>query len=267
MPRTAKTKKLQGRYDIRQAAAAFAPIVGTFGAIAVTAIVVLFTVPPKVPVNHAPYIAMAAGLLILAMINSFTGSFALASIGAEEDLTANLVPAVMYIMIPVMISLVGMLGAFEVLAAIYLPESKTLFALITAAAGLIGSITDAFGVSDSLHSGPVDTTERSQWIHTQWIQTRVDAHKWTNRVIMACIVPPILGAFLRLLGVEAIPTTFSSNWLVGIGFIVSMVGLLAGYLRSRHSVEEFQRGLRKCEGFTAPLAIGLYTFGLLIFLP
>lgn len=261
------TKKLQGRYDIRQGTAAFAPIVGTFGAISVTAIVVLFTVPPRPSINHAPYIAMAAGLLILSMFNSFTGSFALASIGAEEDLTANLVPAAMYMLIPVMISLVGMLGAFEVLAAIYLPESRTLLALITATAGAVGSLINAFGVSDSLHSGPADTVERSQWIRTQWIQTRADANKWTNRVMVASIVPPVFGAFLRLASVKAIPTAASSNWLVGVGFIVSMIGLVAGYLRSRHSVEGFQKGLRKREGFIAPLAIGLYTLGLLIFLP
>jgi hypothetical protein len=262
-----RNKKLQGRYDTRQACAAFAPIVGTFGAIAVTAIVVLFTVPPQPSSNRAPYIAMAAGLLILAMINSFLGSLALASIGAEEDLTANLVPAAMAMLVPVMISLVAMLGAFEVLAAIYLPESKTLLALITAVAGVIGCIINSFGVADSLHSGPTDIIERQQWIHTQWIRTRADANKWTNKVIIVSIVPPIIGAFLRILGVRAIPTAPSSNWLVGIGFIVSMTGLIVGYLRSRHSVEEFQKGLRSYEGFTAPLAIGLYTLVLLIFLP
>jgi hypothetical protein len=79
------------------------------------------------------------------MIGSFAGSLGLAAIGAEEDSTANLVPATLFLHVSVMLSVVVVLAAFEVLAALYLPESKTLLALITATAGLIGSLTTSFG--------------------------------------------------------------------------------------------------------------------------
>jgi hypothetical protein len=204
-------KKIEGRYDIRRAASAFAPIVGSFGALAVTAIIVLFTVPPRPTPYRAPFIALAAGLLIVAMIGSFAGSLGLASMGAEEDLTANLVPATLFLNMSVILSVVSVLAAFEVLAAIYLPGSKTLLALITATAGLVGSLFTSFGPSDAWHCGPTDAAERSDWLMTQWIQSRSQAYRWTNRVMAAGSVPVAFGVTLRLNGLAATPTITSAN--------------------------------------------------------
>jgi hypothetical protein len=267
MARTRGHKTTEGRYDIRQGAAAFAPIVGAFGALAVTAIVVLFTVPPQHSAYRAPFIALAAGLLIVCMIGSFAGSLALAAIGAEEDPTANLVPATMFLHVSVMISVVAVLAAFEVLAAIYLPESKTLLALITATAGIVGGILTAFGPSDVWHCGPSDPEEKSHWLKTQWIQSHAQAYTWTNRLMVVSAVPAGLGIILRLAGVETTPTTASANWLVGIGFILTMAGVVLGFLRSRHPVNGIQRGLRREEAIGTTLAISLYTLLLMIFLP
>jgi hypothetical protein len=271
-PSTATTppvqpKRIEGRYDIRKAAAAFAPIVGAFGALAVTAIIVLFTVPPRPTAYRAPFIALAAGLLIVAMIGNFAGSLSLASMGAEEDLTANLVPATLFLNMSVILSVVSVLAAFEVLAAIYLPESKTLLALITATAGLVGSLFTSFGASDAWHCGPADAAERSDWLATQWIQTRSQAYRWTNWVMVASSVPVVLGVILRLNGVEARPTTTSANWLTGIGFALTMVGVLMGLLRSRQPIDGTQKGLRKYEAFGTTLAISFYVLALMIFLP
>lgn len=124
MRRTARVRAIEGRYDIRQGAAAFAPIVGALGALAVPAIIVLFTSRQESVASRGPFLSLAAGLLIVAMIGSLTGALGLAAIGAEQDLTANLVPATMFLLMPVVISIVAILAAFEVLAALYLPESK-----------------------------------------------------------------------------------------------------------------------------------------------
>lgn len=69
------------------------------------------------------------------MLASVTGAIGLAAVGAEQDATANLVPATMFLAVAISVSLVAVLAAFEVLAAVYLPASKNLFAVITRAAG------------------------------------------------------------------------------------------------------------------------------------
>jgi hypothetical protein len=267
MPRSRASKRIEGRYDIRQGAAAFAPIVGAFGALAVTAIIVLFTVPPKATPYRAPFIALAAGLLIVSMIGSFAGSLALAAIGAEEDPTANLVPATMFLHVSVIISVVSVLAAFEVLAAIYLPESTMLLAIITATAGIVGGILTAFGASDAWHCGPADPDERSHWLRTQWIQSHAQAYSWTNRLMAMSAVPAGLGIILRLAGVETTLTTAIANWLVGIGFVLTMTGVITGFLRSRHPVSGIQKGLRREEAFATTLVISFYVLALMIFLP
>ena len=52
----------EGKYDLRKGAAAYAPIVGAFGALAVTAIVVVFTVA-STPSVAPRLIALSTGLL------------------------------------------------------------------------------------------------------------------------------------------------------------------------------------------------------------
>lgn len=267
MPVAKRSKVIEGRFDVRSAAAGFAPIVGAFSALAVTAIIVLFTIPSRPTPYKAPFVALAAGLLVVAMISSFVGSFGLVSIGAEEDATANLVPAMMYMHASVMISLVLVLAAFEVLAAIYLPESKTILALITATGGLFGSLRCSFGVSDAWSAGPTDSDERSCWLRTQWIQSHAQAYRLTSRVMLISSVPIVLGVILRLLGADEVPTTVSVNWLVGTGFVLTVTTNILGIVRSRHPVDRVQRGLRRVEGFTIPLSISLYVLVLMIFLP
>ena len=210
---------------------------------------------------------MAAGLLIVAMFGSFAGSLGLAAIGAEEDPTANLVPATLFLHVSVMLSMVAVLAAFEVLAALYLPQSKTLLAVITATAGLVATLTTSFGVSDAWHAGPTDDAERRDWLKTQWISTHEKAYAWTNWVIVVTSVPIVLGIILRLAGVEKQPTDASANWVTGVGFIITVVAVLSGFLRARHPVDGTQKGLRREEAFAAPLALSFYVLGLMILLP
>lgn len=111
----------EGYYDSRAGASAYAPLVGTFGALAVTAIVVLFSTSKALSPTQ---LALATGLLAVGVFGSLAGSFGLAAIGAEQDPTANLPPAIMYVAVPVTTSVVSILGAFEVLAKVYIPSRR-----------------------------------------------------------------------------------------------------------------------------------------------
>jgi len=117
----------------------------------------------------------------------------------------------MFMHASVMISLVLVLAAFEVLAAIYLPGSKTLLALITATGGLYGCLRCSLGVSDALYAGPSDPNEESSWRRTQWIQTYRQAYKSTTHVMVVSALPIGLGVILRSLGVEGVRELASWN--------------------------------------------------------
>ncbi len=145
-------RRWTGHYDVRRGAAAFAPIFGGFGALAVPGIVLIFQTPFK----NSNLTALAAGLLALAVMGSLFGAVTLAAIGAEEDETANLPPAAVQSAVPTVISIVSMFGAFEVLAAAHVPATKLIFTAIAAVGGAFGIVFNSFTVGDSWGLGPVD---------------------------------------------------------------------------------------------------------------
>jgi hypothetical protein len=263
------TESAQAGYNLRQGAAAYAPIVGTFGALAVPAIIVLFTVPKPLVAHRVAFVTLAAGLLIVGMIGSLIGSIGLGAVGAEREATANLPPAIMFVAVPVVVSIVAILGAFEVLSAIYLPESRTLFALIAGAGGLSGVFFTAFAIGDSWQLGPTDPHIRKDWLSEQWvaIRTHEAAYKWTKIVAGVSSVPILLGMILRLCGLHVTPTLAAANWLVGSGLVLAMIGTYLGNTRTAHPYEGVERGLQRWEAFGTTLTLSFYILALLIFLP
>ncbi|MBY8878397.1 hypothetical protein [Actinacidiphila acidipaludis] len=161
----------EGRYDIRKGAASYAPIVGAFGALAIPTVTVLFT--SNKPPHTEKLVLLACGLLVVATIGGLTGSVGLAAIGAERDHTANIPPAVMYTSVPVVISILSVLASFEVLAAMYLPDEKGLFAVTTGVGGLAATYFVSFAVADSWQSGPADPALKATWQATQWITSNL----------------------------------------------------------------------------------------------
>ena len=113
----------------------------------------LFAVPGHHSHDEAQLITLAAGFLITSVIASLIGSVSLAGIAAEQELTANIPGAVMFVAVPVVISIIDTLAAFAVLSAIFLPSSKTLFGLIAGAGGACGVFFTAFAIGDSWHTG------------------------------------------------------------------------------------------------------------------
>jgi hypothetical protein len=262
--------RTQPGYDLRQGAAAYAPIVGTLGALAVPGIIVLFTVSKPVTVHHVALITFAAGLLIVAVIASLIGAISLGAIGAEREPTANMPPAIMFIAIPAVMSLIAILGAFEVLSAIYLPESSTLFMLITGAGGLSGVFFMAFAIGDSWQAGPTDLWVRRAWLEKQWVAIRDHEHayKWTRIVGITSCAPIVVEMAIRgWSGIHVTPTRVDANWLVGCGLVISIIGAYLGNTRTAHPAGGPETGLRWQEAFGTTLTLSLYVVALLIFLP
>lgn len=264
MSASAGTTVVEGHYDIRKGAAAYAPIIGAFGALAVPAITVLFTTSKA---QDSTLITFAAGLLVVAMIGSLTGSIALAAIGAEQDETANLPAAVMFVAVPVVISMVAVLAAFEILSAIYLPASKTLFAVMTGVGGLAGTYFTSLAVGDSWHTGPSDPVAKKAWQSTQWIKGIEDSYRKANYVAGLSSVPAFIGVVLRLCGAELFPTPTNVNWLVGVGLAAAMVGTFLGVQRTLHAIDGVQRGIRAPEAYGTALAVSSFTLAVITFLP
>jgi len=254
----------EGRYDIRRGAAGYSPVIGTFGALAVPAIILVFTLG-QAHGSRASLVALAAGLLIVALIGSILGAIGLAAIGAEHDLTANLVPAAMYLAVAVSVSLVAMLGAFEVLAVLYLRGPTTLFAVITGVAGVAGLFFTALSIADSWHTGPADPAQKKAWQKTQWIRSQHQAERQTVIVILLTSVPAITGVALRFADVHASPNPTGVSWMVGAALALSMIATGVGALRTRHSTP--QKGLRWQEAYGTTIVISLYTLMMMIFLP
>lgn len=257
---------VEGHYDIRKGAAAYAPIIGAFGALAVPAITVLFTTSKS---GHETLITLAAGLLVVAMLGSLASSIALAAVGAEQDETANLPAAVMFIAVSVVISMISVLAAFEVLAAIYLPASKTLFAVMTGVGGLIGAYFTSFAVGDCWRAGPSDQAAKAAWINTNepWIQTQEQGYREAMRLAGISSLPAAAGIILRLFEVKLTPTPANVNALISVGLAVAILGTFWGVQRTAHAIDENQKALRWQEAYATSCTASMFTLAVLVFLP
>ena len=256
-----------GHYDLRQGAAAYAPIVGTFGALAVPAIILLFTVPRPATAYNVSLITLTAGLLIVSTIASLIGAVSFAAIGAETELTGNIPAAVMFIAVSVVISFVNVMAAFEVLIEIYFPQSGGLFKVIVAVGGIIGVNLLSFAIGDSWHTGPVNPTERTFWLCSQWIQSKQQAQKTADIGGLVGAVPIAMAAIFRLFIFSVSPTPVSIDCLVGSGLGLAVLGTLQGNRRTSHPADGIETGLRPWEALTSILSLTAYVVVLLIFLP
>lgn len=258
----------EGQYDVRVGASSYAPIVGAMGSLAVTAIVVVFTVPQGVP--RTP-IAFAAGLLAIGFFGSLMGAFALAAIGAERDPTANLAAATLFTSVPVVLGIVATLGAFSVLSSIYIPESAALFRAITAGGGTFGVVFSVFSIADSvgLHPTTMSPADFEEWLSRQWIRSRSQGLRVSNLVLGVCLVPLVTAAIMRFGFDASFSLGFAAiNWVVGVGILISLVGTWLGVMKTTHpKIGNDQAGLRPYEAWVPDLMISFYVCALILTLP
>lgn len=191
----------------------------------------------------------------------------MAAIGAERDLTANLVPAAMLVSVAVAVALIDVLAAFQVLATIYLPGTATLFAVIVGSAGLLSAFFVAITIADSWQTGPSDELARDQWLKTQWLKTRELADRHTRNAVLISIAPVVIGIALRIANDHAPITSSTAPALVIVSLAMSVASIATGAFRTRHPLDGQQKGLRRYEAYGSTIIIGMYALLVLIFLP
>ncbi|MEV5886701.1 hypothetical protein AB0L74_29115 [Streptomyces sp. NPDC052020] len=256
----------EGHYDARRGAAGYAPIVGTLGALAVPAVIVVFTNPPEGP-GGGQAIAFAAGLLVVALIGSIIAAIALAAIGAESDLTPNLTSGIMYAAVAVVIALVDIVAAFEILASLALPQARPILLLITGAVGSLGVFFTALALGDSLATHPRHSPGYRDWKKTEWIASQGDANRATLRVTAIGVLPVIAGVMCRVSDLRLPEGTAAANTIILTGLALTVTAIVASALRTGHPGTEPSRGPRPWEAYATTLTTSSYTAFLLLLLP
>lgn len=210
------SESTEGHYDARRGAAGYAPIVGTLGALAVPAVIVVFTIPPADP-SGGQALAFSAGLLVVTVIGSIVGAIALAAIGAERSLTPNLTPAIMFAAVSVVIALVDVVAAFEILASLALPHARLLLQLITGIAGSLGIFFTSLALGDSWATHPANSPHYAAWKSAEWITSQREADSAALRVAGFGVLPVLAGTVCRASGTvdgaTVMPSTASSPWI------------------------------------------------------
>ena len=207
---------------------------------------------------------------MIGVFGSLIGAFGLAAIGAENDPTANLSAAVMFIAVPVVISILAILGAFEVLSVIYIDKSSELFVAVAGAGGLFGMVFNAFSIADSPGHHPTSftATELNNRRNRQWLATRAEAYKAMKLIIVSTGLPTLVGIVVRLCGVGVTISVMASNWIIGVGILLCLAGTVLCLTRSMHPESgNEQVGLRAWEAWATNIVIGLYTLLIVFVLP
>ena len=83
--------RLVGATHKLRSSSVYAQILAAVGSFAIAAVVIVFTARPKASTLTPLLLGYAAGLLVLGLISSLAGAFNFAAIGAEKELTPNLV--------------------------------------------------------------------------------------------------------------------------------------------------------------------------------
>jgi hypothetical protein len=258
----------EGHYDARKGAAGYAPIVGTLGALAVAAVVVVFTTLPD-PLRHSEAAAFATGLFVVTVIGSIIGAISLAAIGGESALTPNLTPAVMYAAVAVVIALVDVVAAFEMLASLVLSPAQLLLQVITGISGALGVFFTALALGDSWATHPAARAPGYEmWRSAEWITSQHDADKATIRVSAIGVLPAVAGTALRVTGLLHLTAhVTAANTIILSGLALTVVATVLSALRSHHPEGVPSRGTRRWEAYATTLATSSYTAILLIFMP
>jgi hypothetical protein len=250
-------------YDPRRGAAAYAPIIGGICGFVVTAVVVVFTVRPSGHAADPTMLALATGLLVLGLISCLLSSFIFAAIGAERELTVNLTPAALLAGSAAAIGIVAIMGAFEVLAAIYLPAAKELFAIITVgtelgATAIVASVLGDAWLAPKLT--PYNTTP-------QWLKEPADAKRAGLAACASCATVIALGGVLHFAGVRVDLGKAGTNVFIGSGIGLSLVLALGGLFRTIHAEDGNSHGLKPAEAVAVLGVLCAYLAVLTVSLP
>jgi hypothetical protein len=253
-----------GSYDIRKGAAGYASIMGAVGSLVVPAVILVFTVAHEQARIHPVQLTLVTGLLVLGLLSCVASAFAFAALSGENELTVNLPAAAMHMGVGVILGITSILAAFEVLAYIYLPSSRVLFAAIVAGGGLTGAIYNSLSVVDDWEIR-VDNTDKHG--SSEWFTSRGQAHKWAMRLATIGGVPVLAGFALFCTHNGVTPSPTAASLFIGTGLFLTMASIIVGTLRTLHPSSGRDVGIRRGEAIATQLVGGGYLFVLMLFLP
>ncbi len=244
-------------YDVRTGSAAYAPIIGTIGGFVVTAVVLLFEIISSHHGATAPF-GRAASLLVLGLISCLLGAFACAGIGAERKLTSNLPAAALYAGAATAIGVVAIIAAFEVLASIYLRETKPLFAMITAGTAIAASVLVALILGDVWLAEPQPK---------HWLATREKAYFWGTVSSGTAALILLIGTAAYFAGGRIALGQSGTHWFVGSGIVLAVIGGLGSMFRTMHAPDDRSVPISKVETLAVLGCLVAYLLALLLSMP
>ena len=254
-----------GGYDVRVGAGGFAPIIGTFGALSIPAIFLLFG-NSLASTLSAPLITMAIGSLIISILGTMFGAIGLAAIAAEREPTANLAAGAMSLSVATTIGFVGLFSGIEIIAKHFIPESDWLFLLLVAMAGIVGSLLTAAAITDSVGLGPA--AESRFWKRPKWV---VSYDSGRRQFTIAATIPAaiVVGAFAlrRLTGLTIALSVNGVSWIIAGSAALVLMALVYAVIRTIHHDGGMQTGLRPVEAYVMTVLAGTYTAFMMFALP
>lgn len=196
-------------------------------------------------------------MLVLGLIACLLGAFALAAIGAERELTADLPAASLYAGAATSIEVVAIMAAFEALATIYLPDTKSLFALMAAGAAIASAVLVSLVLGDAWISAPEDHWLGSQRAGVYWGSV-------TSAVSAATLIG---GTVLYFAGIKVAINDQATHWFVGVGMGLALASGLGSMFRTMHSVDGKHRAIAKGEAFAVLGGLVTYLSVLVLCMP
>lgn len=240
-------------YDVRVGAAAYAPIIGTIGGFVVTAVVLVFEIVSSHNGDYPNLLGRATSFLVLGLIACLLGAFALAAIGAEQRLTPELPPATLYAGATTAIGVVAIMAAFEVLAAIYLPETKSLFALLAVGTSIGAVVMVALALGDAWMASP----------DHHWLGTKKRGYRWGTLTASLTTLGVVIGALLYFLHCRVAVGPSATHWFVGVGIIAALAAGLGSMFRTMQPLGP----LAKTEALFVLGLLTAYLVGVLVSMP
>jgi hypothetical protein len=202
------------------------------------------------------------------MLGSLVGALGLAAVGAERKLTVSLSPAIMFIGVPVALSMGSILGAFDTLATLYALPAQQLFVYLVAFGGVFAVFFLASALVDSVeadHSnGEVvpSTEDEARWLKNTQTAVR---QMWTLLVLASVVLA--IALTLRLTGTVTIGLSTTVVYSIALSAgIASIAATIRGQLRTVHGPGDL-RSVTRTEAITVIAVVALYFAFLILVVP
>jgi hypothetical protein len=170
----------------------------------------------------------------------------------------------MYMGAGTILSIVSILGAFEVFAYIFLKPSAPLFAAMTVGGGMTGAIYNALSVVDDFE---LRHAKRVPDDGNGWFKSRAHAVTWTRRLAIIGIVPALGGGIVFWQHAGIVPSTRGASRFAFGGLVLTVTIIVWGVVRSLHPSTGLDKGVGRWEAIGIQAVTGAYVLFLVLLLP